>query len=166
MKKKVAWRQNYHPYKRVVKADLRDGSKHKMCEFSIHSISWFCQCPVQSSWRNLDLRHFWGSQPVTVFNLFREQFTDLLPLFQLSLNHLNNCLTTFLLHASPHSGHWKHSLLRIICRNVNKPIPQHHSWLPVDEIQAGALKSVLWLICFPSTCATYLSFCKWHFFFF
>ena len=59
------------------------------------------------------------------------------------------------------------SLLRIICRNVvNKPVPQHHSWLPVDEIQTGALKSVLWLIWFPSTCATYLSFCKWHFFFF
>ena len=123
-KKKAAWRQNYHPYKRVVKADLRDGSEHKMCELSIHTVSWFCQCPVQSSWRNLDLRHFWGSQPVTVFNLFREQFTDLLTLLQLSLNHLNNCLTTFLLHTSPHSGHWKHSLLRIICRMLSiNPFP-------------------------------------------
>ena len=134
-----------------------------MCELSIHSVSWFCQCPVQSSWRNLDLRHFWGSQPVTVFNLFREQFTDLLTLLQLSLNHLNNCLTTFILHASPHSGHCKHSLLRIIYRNVvNKPVPWHHSWLPVDEIQTGALQSVLCLIWFHSTCATYLAFCKWH----
>lgn len=108
---KTIWRENFQSYKVACKADLRDGSEHKVCEFSFCPISWLYQGHVPPSPRNLNLRHFLVlflivKQSLYLIFLDNSLWIHCLP----SSSAWITLITASLSRAFPLSGRWKQSL--------------------------------------------------------